>query len=144
MSRCCCNRFKVHTKRIIASLRPVTHQLILRNPVLEMGQKLCVQCRKKIEKMPLPAGQNTASTSEEEEEQQQQQGSSELSASGLSDHTLQQLNVSLSFCSKKKIQKSSIHTELKKVDSAIRKKLDLLSGTPAPLAETEEDYDPPA
>ena len=78
MSSCCCDPFKLHRKKVVSSLRVITDEIKLRhlNLSLEKGQKLCVQCRKKIEKLPatatslpesVPAQPSSSSTSGEEQ-----------------------------------------------------------------------------
>ena len=48
----CCNPFNVHTVLKRSGLRPITEELVRRFPNLKMvvGQKICTQCRKKLQK----------------------------------------------------------------------------------------------
>jgi hypothetical protein len=52
----CCNPFKIHKKKITKSIINLTEDLIRRNPSynLELYHKVCVSCRKKLEKARSP------------------------------------------------------------------------------------------
>ena len=143
MSKCCCDPFKIHKKKVTASLRVITKVFLLIHPnlSLENGKKLCVQCRKKIMQMPVevPVEQSISSTSEEEELK-----SSDTTASETEDHELHQLNISLGSIDETPVRKRLFQSlqysqhKLQKVDSAVRKRLELISGVPLSEPTTDE------
>ena len=158
MSSCCCDPFKLHRKKVISSLRVITDEIKLRHPnlSLEKGQKLCVQCRKKIEKLPatatslpesVPAQPSSSSTSGEEQSTAaiDAEQSCEGTASEAEDHELQLLNLSLGSIEETPVRKRRFKSQhylqkkVKKVESTVRKKLELISG--APLPEISERAD---
>ena len=67
MSQCCCDLFKIHKKTRNCVVTCYHKSFLLRhsNVSLENGKKLCVQCRKKIMKMPgeVQVEQSISSTS---------------------------------------------------------------------------------
>ena len=147
-SQYCADPFKVHKKKVVASLRVVADNLRLRHPnlSLEKGRKLCVQCRKKLVNLPVEeqARKTSSVSTSEDEHVLPPVNETAAVASDVQDHELRLLNASLASMGETPVRKRRFHSEhysgkkLRKVASTIQKKLEMISGEVAHITADDD------
>ena len=142
----CCNPFNVHTVLKRSGLRPITEELVRRFPNLQMvvGQKICTQCRKKLQKWSPEVEEESrqlrsvplveTSTSEDDIGNLSQPGTSAADTEFYtSDMELADLNTSLELIGESPIPKKKpadryLKVKVKKVSDSVKRKIELGTG----------------
>ena len=140
-ANCCADPFSVHKKKVVSMLRVVSETVRLQHPklLLEKDDKLCSNCRKKLQQL-----QDSTSSSASQDEGDGSQDADDENVGDISitiqEHELGVLNESLKSLeqtpvSKRKLESEQYPRKKLRVETAVRKKLELISRHPLPDSE---------
>ena len=134
----CADPFSVHKKKIVSLLRVAPETVRLQHPklLLEKDDRLCANCRKKLQQLQ----DSTSSSALQDEGDGSQDATGDISNT-IQEHELGVLNESLKSLEQTPVSKRKLESEqyprkkLQRVETAVRKKLELISRHPLPDSE---------